>query len=65
MREGGGGVSADAKVLVKLSVPGRPTNLDISRARACCACSSANGGCLEIFSRLSFLFSTSLGDGPI
>ena len=36
-------------VLGKLSVPGRPTNLDNSRARAYCACSSAGGGCLDIF----------------
>ena len=28
-----------AKVLGKLSVSGRPTNLDYSRARAYCACS--------------------------
>ena len=26
-------------VLGKVPVPGRPTNLDYSRARACCACS--------------------------
>ena len=36
-------------VLGKLSVPRRPTNLDNSRARAYCACSSAGGGCLDIF----------------
>ena len=34
---GGGGGSGGAKVLGKLSVPGRPTNLDDSRARAYCA----------------------------
>ena len=33
-----------AKVLDKLSVPGRPTNLDDSRARACCACSRCGWG---------------------
>ena len=52
----------------KPPVPGRPTHLDYSRARAYCACS----GCGLVFfghffSRLSFLFSFSLflGDGPI
>ena len=43
-------------MLGKLSVPGRPTSLDDSRARAYCACSSAGGGCLDIFS-LIYLFS--------
>ena len=53
------GWSGGAKVLGKLSVPGRPTNLDNSRARAYCACSG--WGCLDIFfSPLSFLFSFSL-----
>ena len=33
------GWSGGAKVLGKLSVPGRPTNLDYRRARAYCACS--------------------------
>ena len=47
-------------VLGKLPVPGRPTNLDHSRARAYCACSGvgAGGGCLDIFSlvyQFSFL----------
>ena len=37
-------------MLGKLSVPGRPTNLDYSRARACCAAVVAGGGCLDIFS---------------
>ena len=32
------GWSGGAKVLGKLPVPGRPTNLDYSRARAYCAC---------------------------
>ena len=52
----------------KLSVPGRPTNLDQSRARAYCASVGVGGCCLDIFlSRLSFLFSfsLSLGDGPV
>ena len=34
------GWSCGAMVLGKLSVPRRPTNLDNSRARAYCACSS-------------------------
>ena len=33
-------LSGGAMVLGNLSVPERPTNLDNSRARACCACSS-------------------------
>ena len=32
------GWSGGVKVLGKLPVPGRPTNLDYSRARAYCAC---------------------------
>ena len=55
-------------VLGKLPVPGRPTNLDRSRARAYCACSRCGWGLFEhFFSCLSFLFSfsLSLGDGPI
>ena len=36
-------------VLGKLPVPGRPTNLDKSRARAYCACSRCGWGCLDIF----------------
>ena len=52
-------------VLGKLSVPGRPTNLDNSRARAYPLAVGAGWGCLDIFfSRLSS-FSPSLGDGPI
>ena len=52
-------------VLGKLSVPGRPTNLDNSRARAYCACSRCGLGLFgHFFSRISF-FSPSLGDGPI
>ena len=43
-------------VLGKLPVPGRPTNLDHSRARAYFACSGVGGGCLDIFS-LVFHFS--------
>ena len=36
-------------VLGKLPVPRRPTNLDCSRARACCTCSRNGWGCLDIF----------------
>ena len=43
-------------VLGKLLVPGRPTNLDYSRARAFCACGRCGGGCLDIFS-LIYCFS--------
>ena len=55
-------------MLGKLSVPGRPTSLDGSRARAYCACSRCGWGLVgHFFSHLSFLFSfsLSLGDGPI
>ena len=63
----GRGWSGGAKVLGKLSVPGRPTSLDDSRARTYCACSRCGWGCLDIFP-LVYLFSflsPSLGDGPI
>ena len=62
------GLSGGAKVLGKLPVPGRPTILDYSRARAYCACSRCGRGLFgHIFSHLSILFSFSLflGDGPI
>ena len=55
-------------MLGKLPVLGRPTNLDYSRARACCACSRCGWGLFgRFFSHLSFLssFTLSLGDGPI
>ena len=55
-------------VLGKLTVPGRPTNLDKSRARTYCASSRCGWGLFgHIFFRPSFLlpFSLSLGDGPI
>ena len=56
-----GGWSGGAKVLCKLLVPGRPTNLAYSRARAYCACSRCGWGMFgHFFSRLSFLFSFSL-----
>ena len=60
--------SDGAKVLGKLPVLGRPTNLDSSRARAYCACSRCEQGLFgHFFSNLSFLFtfSLSLGDSPI
>ena len=44
-----------AKVLGKLTVPGRPTNLDYSRARAYCACSRCGWGLFGYF--FSHLFS--------
>ena len=62
------GWSGGAMVLGKLPVPGRPTNLDYSRARAYCTCSRCGWGLFGYFlSRLSFLisFSLSLGDDPI
>ena len=55
-------------VLGKLPVPGRPTTLDYSRARAYCACIRCGLGLFgHFYSRLSFHFSFSLymGDGPI
>ena len=63
-----GGWSGGAMGLGKLPVPGRPTNLDKSRARAYCYCSRCGWGLFgHFFSRLSFLFSfsLSLGDDPI
>ena len=53
-----GGGRCGAKVLGKLPVPGRPTNLDYSRARAYCACSRCGWGLFgSFFSHLSPLFS--------
>ena len=55
-------------VLGKLPAPGRPTNLDYSRARACCAYSRCEWGLFGHFSlvyHFFFSFSLSLGDGPI
>ena len=55
-------------MLGKLPVPGRPTDLDYSRARPIALAVGAGGGCLDIFfSQLSLLlsFSLSLGDCPI
>ena len=54
-------------VLGKLPVPGRPSNLVDSRARAYCACSGCGWGLFGHFTLtyLLFSFSLSLGDGPI
>ena len=55
-------------VLGKLPVPGRPTNLDKSRARAYCSCNRCGWRLFGHFYCLpSFLssFSLSLGDDPI
>ena len=62
------GWSGGAKVLGKLPVPGRPTDLDYSRAGVYCACGRCGWGLFgHFFSHLSLLFSfsLSLGDGPI
>ena len=62
------GLSGGAMVLGKLPVPGRPTYLDYSRARAYCACSRCGWGVVwTFFLSLSFFssFSLSSGDGPI
>ena len=62
------GWSGGARVLGKLLVPGRPTNLEYSRARAYCACSRGGWGLFgHFFSPLPLLFSFSLSlrDGPI
>ena len=66
--QGSRGWSGGAMVLGNFPVPGRPTNLDWSRARAYCACSRCGWGLFgHFYSHLSFLssFSLSLGDGPI
>ena len=63
-----GGWSGGAMVQGNLPVPGRPTYLDYSRARACCASSRCGWGLFgHFFLSLYFLssFSLSLGDGPI
>ena len=52
-----GGRSDGAMMQGKLLVPGRPTNLDNSRARAYCACSRCGWGLFEHFlSSIFFLF---------
>ena len=50
------GWSGGAKVLGKLPVPGRPTNLDYSRARAYCACSRCGWGLFGHFFSLIYHF---------
>ena len=62
------GWSGGAKVLGKLPVLGRSTNLGYRRARAYCTCSRCGWELFgHFFSHLSLLFSLSLslGDGPI
>ena len=50
-------------VLGKLPVPGRPINwITVGQGRTALAV-GAGGGCLDIFTLISF--SLSLGDGPI
>ena len=51
----------------KLPVPERPTNLDMSRTRAYCACIGAGGGYLEIFTLVYHFssFSLALGEDPL
>ena len=56
------GWSGGPVALDKLSVPRRPTNLDNSRARVYCACSSWD--IFKFVYLFSFLF-PSFGDGPI
>ena len=51
--EAGRGWSGGAIVLDKLPVPGRPTILDNSRARAYCACSWCGWG---LFGHFSLIF---------
>ena len=53
----GWGWSGGAKELGKLSVPGRLTSLDYSRARAYCACSRCGWGVVWTFFSLIYLFS--------
>ena len=50
----------------KLPVPGRPTNLDLSRARAYCACSWCGLCCFDIFlsSVISLFFLPLFGRRP-
>ena len=54
-------------VLGKLPVPGRPTIWITVGKGPTALTEGAGGGCLEIFTLISFLssFSLSLGDGPI
>ena len=61
------GWSGGAMVLGELPVPGRPTIWMIVGQGPIVLAVGAGGGCLDIFTLLSFLFSfsLSLGDGPI
>ena len=53
-------------VLGRLPVPGRSTDLRLSRARANYACSGCGWGYLVVFSHVyHFSFTLSLGDGLI
>ena len=63
----GEGRSGGAMVLGKLPVPGRPTILIAVGQGPVALAVGAGGGCLDIFTLLSFRssFSLSLGDGPI
>ena len=45
-----------AKVLGKLPVSGRPTNLDYSRAMAYCACRKCGWGCSDFLSSVISVF---------
>ena len=61
------GWSGGAKVLGNLPVPGRPTDLDYSRARACCACSMCGWvlfGHFFLSSILTLLFLPLFGRRP-
>ena len=62
------GILLSDAFLGKLPVPGRPTSLEKSRARAYCTCCRCGWGLFgHFYSHLSFLlsFSLSLGDDPI
>ena len=64
---GGRGWSGGARVLGKLSVPGRPIDLASTRQGPIALAVGADGCCLDSFF-LVYLFSflsPSLGDGPI
>ena len=58
------GWSGGAKVLGKLSVPGRPTSLDDSRARAYCACSRCGWGLFGHFPPIYLFFLPLFGRRP-
>ena len=60
------GWSHGAMVLDELPVPGRPANLDHSRARASAFAVGVGWGGLDVFSLIYHFssFSLSLGDGP-